>query len=167
MNEIIGKKPNTVSAIEAAWLAGVIDGEGSIGLYNYGREGRRVIIQIGNTNEAFVAEVKRIIGCGSSIIRHEFHGSHMGRKPIYHYALKGSARCYVVLKQIAPFLIIKKNLAEKIIKEIEETPFGRWKNQTDEAKKKQSALTKESWQNPIHRKNRMEGLKKYHLEVRS
>ncbi len=161
IKEIYGTKPKKLSEIDSAWLAGVIDGEGSIGLYDYGKEGRRVLIQIGNTNEQFVQKVKELIGCGSSINRQHFGGGHKGRKAMYHYTLKGSARCYVILKQIYPYLIIKKDLAERIIKEIETAPFGRWKNCTEESRKKQSEMAKKSWQNPIHRANRILGLKRY------
>lgn len=112
--------------VEASWLAGVIDGEGSIGLYDYGREGRRVLVQMGNTNRRFVLRVKQIIGCGSNVRRHKFDSSHKGRKPMHYYVLKGSIRCYFVLKQILPYLIIKKRRAEKILKEIKNLPFGRW-----------------------------------------
>lgn len=162
LKEIVGKKPRKLSIAEAAWLAGVIDGEGSIGLYNYGKEGRRVLIQMSNTNKAFVEKVRHVIGCGSNVVRHKFSGAHKGRKPIYHYTLKGSARCYIILKQILPFLIIKKEVAKKIIKEIEEKPFGRWKNCTKEARQKQSNWAKKSWQNPIHRSNRVKGMRNHY-----
>lgn len=114
------------TVIESSWLAAVIDGEGSIGLYDYGHEGRRVLVQIGNTNKQFVRKVRSIIGCGSRVCRHKFASSHKGRKPMYCYSLKGSIRCYFVLKQILPHLIIKKQLAKKILKEIKNLPFGRW-----------------------------------------
>lgn len=67
MRAWIEKKPEIrkFKKVEASWLAGVIDGEGSIGLYDYGKEGRRVCIQISNVDKYFVAEVRRIIGCGS------------------------------------------------------------------------------------------------------
>lgn len=123
------KRPvRKLALTEAAWLAGVIDGEGSIsiGLYNYKREGRRVLIQMGNTNERFVRKVRSIIGCGSRVRRHKFAPSHKGRKLMYCYSLKGSIRCYFVLKQVLPYLIIKKQLAKKILKEIKDLPFGRW-----------------------------------------
>jgi hypothetical protein len=167
IREIVGKCPKKLTIPEAAWLAGVIDGEGSIGLYDYGKEGRRVLIQMANTNKEFVKKMSDIIGCGSSVYRFRFHGSHKGRKPMYHYALKGSARCYVVLKQIVPFLIIKKALAEKIIIEIENTPFGRWKNATKEARQRQSLMAQASWANPVHRMNRIKGIKKHFAEVKS
>src|SRR5579859_8203772 len=119
--------------LEAVWLAAVIDGEGSFGLYNYGKEGRRALIQMGNTSKIFVQEMKRIIGCGSNMRRTRFSSSHKGRKPMYHYTLKGSARCYWVLKQIVKYLIIKKKRAECIIQKLESKPFGRWANATKAA----------------------------------
>ena len=72
-----------------------------------------------------------------------------------------------MLKQILPYLIIKKDKTVKIIKEIEEKPFGRWKNATKEARQRQSQLIKKSWKNPIHRLNRLEGIRKYYTEVKA
>lgn len=136
---------NYMTLIDRAWLAAAIDGEGSIGLYDYGKEGRRVCIQMGNTNKDFVKKMREIIGCGSTVYRHEFHGSHHGKKPMYHYTLKGSVRCYAVLRQIRDYLIIKKDKADKIINELESKPFGRWANATPEARLAQSNRMKEIW----------------------
>ena len=130
---------------ESSWLAGIIDGEGSVGIYDYGREGRRILIQMGNTDQKLVARLREIIGCGSTVYRTNIHVSHKGRKPIYQYCLKGSNRCYWVLKQVFPFLITKKDKVFNIIKEIEEKPFGRWANATKEARKKASDTMKEIW----------------------
>jgi len=160
----IDKKPEIrkFEIWEASWLAGVIDGEGSIGLYDYGKEGRRVCIQLSNTDKDFVNEVRRIIGCGSQVNRSKWHKSHKGRKQMYLYCLKGSNRCYWTLKQILPYLIIKKGKAVNIIKELEEKPFGRWANATPEHRKLNSKRLKMEWQNPKIRKNRLEGIKKYY-----
>ena len=113
---------------EAVWLACAIDGEGSIGLYTFVGDGRRVMVQMGNTSKAFVQEFRRIIGCGSSIIRSNFKkkSGHKGRKPMHYFSLKGSGRCYAVLQQVIPYLIIKKVKAKRIVKELESKPFGRW-----------------------------------------
>lgn len=128
-NEEIRKTIRQMSPVECAWLAGVIDGEGSIGLYDYGKEGRRVLLQVTNTNEGFVAKVREIVGAGSSVMRF-YYTSKLAKDPrklpIYQWGLKGSIRCVEVLKQIAPYLIIKKALALSIIKEVEQNPFGRW-----------------------------------------
>jgi|SRR3989338_1097639 len=146
---------------EASWLAGVIDGEGSIGIYNYGREGRRVCVQMSNTSKEFTDRMRQIIGCGSQVNRARWTESHKGRKVMYLYSLKGSNRCYWVLKQIYSYLIIKKEKAISIIKELEEKPFGRWANATDEYRKIASVRTKESWNNALIRQNRINGLRYY------
>lgn len=151
--------------VEAAWLACAIDGEGSFGLYDYGKEGRRVLIQVGNTSEAFVNEFKRIIGCGSSVLRTERMSGHLGTKPMYHFTLKGSARCYWVLKQVIPYLIIKKEKAESIVSELENKPFGRWAATTEKARKEQSDRAKQQWSDPVIRKRRLEGMRKAAVNV--
>lgn len=130
---------------ETAWLAGMIDGEGSIGLYDYGREGRRVQIQMANSEKKLVDRFREVIGCGTSVYRTNIHKSHKGRKPMYQYSLKGSNRCYWVLKQVIPFLIAKKDKASAIINELEERPFGRWANATREARLLQSERMKKIW----------------------
>ncbi len=147
---------------EATWLAAVIDGGGSIGIYNYGREGRRVCIQMSNTNKEFVEKMREIIGCGSQVIRTNIHKTHKGKKPMYQYVLKGSNRCYRVLRQIIPYLIIKKEKAREIVKELEEKPFGRWANATKVYRDIASKKTRESWKNTIIRKNRINGMEKYY-----
>ena len=119
---------------EAAWLAGMIDGEGSVGLYDYGREGRRVQIQMANSEKKLVDRFREVIGCGSTVFRTNIHKSHKGRKP-----------SYWVLKQLIPFLIAKKDKASVIINELEEKPFGRWASATKEARLAQSERMKIIW----------------------
>ena len=58
LRDTLGDRAWTTEEVEAAWLAAVIDGEGSNGLYDYGREGRRIQIQLGNTHEGFVARFR-------------------------------------------------------------------------------------------------------------
>jgi hypothetical protein len=149
-----------LTKVEAAWLAGVIDGEGSIGLYDYGREGRRVQIQMGNTSEAFVQRFREIIGCGSTVFRVEHGAGHKGRKPMFHFTLKGSERCYQILKQVLPYLIIKREVAAAIIKELEDKPFGRWANATEESRREASKRAKTSWSDPAIRARRLAGMQK-------
>jgi hypothetical protein len=149
------KKVRKFSPMEAIWLAAVIDGEGSIGLY-HGADGRITIVQMGNTSSAFVKEVRRIIGCGSTIWRIKFTSTHKGRKPMFHYTLKGSKRCLSVLQQIVKYLIIKKKRAQHIINEIESKPFGAW---TKARRMACSRSVKAQWKNPRIRANRLKGMK--------
>jgi hypothetical protein len=148
MKKWIEKKPEVrrFKKWESAWLAAIIDGEGSVGLYDYGREGRRVQIQMGNSDEHLVLRMREVIGCGTFVFRTNIHKSHKGRKPMYQFALKGSNRCYWVLKQVLPFLITKKDKASAIISELEDKPFGRWANATEESRKMQSDRMKKIWQ---------------------
>jgi len=169
MKKWIDKKPEIrkFNKWEAAWLAGVIDGEGSIGIYDYGKEGRRILIQLSNTDKKFIEEARRIIGCGSQIIRTRWHKSHKGRKQMYSFSLKGSGRCYWVLKQIIPFLIIKRSKAFKIIHELENKPFGRWANATPEYRKMHSERLKKQWRDPELRQKRINGMRNYYASKRS
>ena len=149
---------------EASWLAAVIDGEGSIGLYNYGKEGRRVYIQMANTDKAFVERMREIIGAGSNIGRFKWHKSHKGRKQIYYYSLKGSNRCYKIIKQIVSYLVIKKQKALDIIEELEAKPFGRWVNATDESRKKAAEECKKRWADPSFREMTIRKMRNYHKD---
>lgn len=152
-----------LTKVEASWIAAVIDGEGSIGLYDYGREGRRVQVQLGNTSEAFVQRFRDLIGCGSTVFRVNFAKSHHGREPMFHYTLKGSARCYKLLKQVLPFLIIKKEKAASIIGELESKPFGRWAAATPEARVEASRRQREAWADPKVRARRLRGMRNARL----
>ncbi|MDA4129235.1 MAG: hypothetical protein OK457_00540 [Thaumarchaeota archaeon] len=159
MDRTTGEKMKSVRSFtekEAIWLACAIDGEGSIGLY-HGQEGRFTLIQMGNTNKNFVREMKRIIGCGSQIHRTKFKYPHMGRKPIYHYTLKGSIRCERVLKQIVKYLIIKKQKALIILHELKIKPFGEWTNKRRKAASKSLRI---QWRNPKIRASRLKGMRR-------
>jgi hypothetical protein len=107
-----------MSEVEKAWLAGVIDGEGSIlvsriapnkghyrrGFYYAAR------LEIANCNEAFLRKVVDLIGKGSVCLikekrllwrdRWQYTGSSI--------VLKG------ILPQVLPYLLVKRRVAEKM-----------------------------------------------------
>ena len=148
------------SEVEKSWLACALDGEGCLGQYEY-NEGRRISIQIGNTNRDFVEEFKRIIGCGSSVMCYKrpfTNPSHYGKKPMYYYQLNGSKRCAEVLIQILPYLIIKKEKANNILLEMELRPFGAFKHDIEESKKRTSLRVKKEWEDPDIRARRIKGM---------
>lgn len=58
---------------EASWVAAIIDGEGSIGIYDFGKEGRRIQIQMGNTDPKLISRLREIIGCWSTVFRTNIH----------------------------------------------------------------------------------------------
>jgi hypothetical protein len=52
---------------DLAWLAGILDGEGSFGIYDYGRKGIVVRLEIPNTDKSLVLKAKEI---SEKIIHH-------------------------------------------------------------------------------------------------
>lgn len=153
-----------LTEVERAWLAGVIDREGSVGIYRYASEGRRVQIQVFNTHRGFIDRVRDVVGCGS-ISPRELRGLHKGRKTVYHSSLKGSERGLKLLDQILPYLIIKREKAETIVHELRTRPFGRWANATPEARRAAGERMRRSWQDPAIRARRIAGPKRYWQEV--
>ena len=60
-----GKSARTLSAAEAAWLAGLIDGDGSISLTRRHRnENRQLEISVANTDLNLLQIVKTLVGLG-------------------------------------------------------------------------------------------------------
>ncbi len=105
-----------------------------------------------NTSEPFVARMREIIGCGSTVFRADRHlkatpKGHQGSKPMYHYSLKGSLRCYKVLTQVEHFLIIKRELALGIIQDLQDRPFGRMANQELGARALAAEVKRQWWAN--------------------
>lgn len=158
-----GEGVRELSETERAWLAGVIDGEGSIGLYR-STDGRRVVIQVGNTHRGFIERVREVVGCGS-ISPREPRGLHKGRKTVYHYTCTGAVRGFRLLEQVTPYLVIKKSKAEEIMHELRTRPFGIWIATTPEARATASRVARESWRDPSIRARRIEGLRR-HFEMR-
>ncbi len=149
----------TLSEIEKAWLAGVIDCEGSVGLYRM-KEGRRVVIQVANTHRGFIERVKQVIGCGC-ICPHIPGGLHIGKKTVYHYICHGSERGIKLLTQVRPYLIIKGEKTDTILNELRSKPFGRWAAATPEARQLQGERMRRSWKDPATRQRRVAGMKAY------
>ncbi len=161
----IDPKPEirTLKKWEAAWLAGVIDSDGSIGYYNYGREGCRTQVQVSNVCYSFLEKIKETIGCGSNV-NHIPSVSHKGRQAMFLYCLKGSARCYWLLRQIIPFLIVKRRKAQDIIMMLESKPFGRWVARTPESRAEQSRRATLGWADPATRERRLRGMRNHYAK---
>jgi hypothetical protein len=62
---MIYKKVNTLAAVEAAYLGGLIDGEGTVTLTKRNRnEQRGLVVTISNTERAILQHVLDIVGVG-------------------------------------------------------------------------------------------------------
>jgi len=111
--------PREMSEIERTWFAGLFDGEGCVG---WPRRNvlHSVYLSITNTNENLMNRVAEITGTGR--IKYKHRDSR--HSPIWVWACYGeNARS--ILRQIVPWLIVKKEAAEVAlgIKEAKEPPW--------------------------------------------
>jgi len=110
---------NIKSSIEAAWLAGMLEGDGSFGIYEYLYRipHRFPVIQFINTDKTLLNKVKNLIGARSIINTNAGNG--FGRKKIcYGCKISGSKNPIELIRIILPYMIgEKRKIAEEIIKE--------------------------------------------------
>ncbi|UCZ52613.1 LAGLIDADG family homing endonuclease [Bacillus shivajii] len=105
--------------LEAAYLAGIIDGEGSITLTrNHTGERRRPLISIASTDIELLEYIKSIAGGSISSKKNDSPNSH---KDSYTLTIKKKAEVFALLISINPYLRIssKKQRAEFILNNYE------------------------------------------------
>ena len=92
---------NTLSEVDAAYVAGIIDGEGTITLTrNHRSENRRPIVSISSTELPLLSYVRSVIGAGR-ITRKMCTRKH--HSPSFAYCIS-SRQALRLLAQVAPFL---------------------------------------------------------------
>lgn len=117
-------RPKNMTEIEKAWLAAAVDGEGTIGFYNGGitkngnKKWIRTEICICNTNKDFLLHAKDLTGVGNISVKHRER-----RKPTYEWSTHGR-KIAIIIDQILPYLIIKKQTALNTLKSIELHEWG-------------------------------------------
>ena len=102
---------------ELAWLAGILDGEGSICLYKQSAGGYLISnIQITNSDDAILAEVERILQALSILYRIcNAHSAKVYRekpnlKPCYHIVLTRQLEQKALLEYLLPYIKGEKKL---------------------------------------------------------
>ena len=111
--------PLELSEAKAMWLAGVIDGEGTVGVYKQHRPANKskvryfANVQVAGTHKGFIEEVARTMGC-SSYVSEKANRIQQGHKPVWSVAAR---RRYVrrTLEAVLPYLIIKKEQAALVL----------------------------------------------------
>ena len=110
---------------DAVYLAAIIDGEGSIGMWE--RTGRICCynpqIAVYNTNRKLIYWISKTI----SPIPHRIHIDKRGsliHKISYNLAIRGIPATYTILKMISPYLKIKNEQAELLL-EFDKSRIGR------------------------------------------
>lgn len=114
----LGSAPNfRLTEIQAAWLAGVIDGEGSIGIWKTTGNDRphkryRPAISVANTHERFIAQIAGLL---DSSVHIKGNGNLvLGHKKCWAVWVKTRA-IPNLLEQIAPYLVIKRKQADLVL----------------------------------------------------
>lgn len=110
-----------MSETECSWLAGVIDGEGSILLSKaFSRLYRRGFfyrpqLEISNSNRPFLIRIAEVIGEGT--IHRNKKGDESTRTRWAYIASAGVLRA--ILPQILPYMIVKRERAKKMLEYFE------------------------------------------------
>jgi len=101
-----------LTAVDAAYIAGIIDGEGTITLTAMHRdENRRLVIGISNTERALLEFIKRATGAGRITNKRTTSQRHT---PSYTYQI-GARQALALLVQIAPYLRTYKSARAHLV----------------------------------------------------
>ena len=94
-------KINRLTSNQAAYLAGLIDGEGTITLTRmHPRESRRLVVSVSNNDVSLLAFVKAEIGAGKITTKRTYNERH-ARSFAYQVS---SRQALDLLQQVTPFL---------------------------------------------------------------
>lgn len=106
------KITNQLNAVDAAYIAGLVDGEGTVTLTRKHRnENRQLAITISNTEKDLLDFVQNTVGTGKITRKRTTSTSHT---PSYTYALY-NRQALSLLEQIYPFLRTYKAERSKLI----------------------------------------------------
>ncbi len=108
------RQVNNLSVAQAAYIAGLIDGEGSVGLLRKHRgDNRQLVISIANNELALLEFVLEVIGAGKITNKRSIAAAH---KQSYTYTIT-NRQALNVLEQIYCFLRTYKSRRARLILE--------------------------------------------------
>lgn len=105
-------KANVLSSEHAAWLAGVIDGEGSIVWVNRNRGNAGIRLTVANTCRPFLEAIVERTGIGTI----QEKGVYSDKHSRSYFWTCYSASALSLIEQMLPWLIIKKERAKMAIR---------------------------------------------------
>ena len=118
---------NKDTKITLGWLAGIIDGEGCIGLYNIRPKSPiiRPMICIVNTNEKLINEVKSILDFYSIIYyAYKYQNKNKAWKPSYRVNIQSKQDCKKLLDLVGDYLVIKKEQSNIVLEFINRKDYN-------------------------------------------
>ena len=96
--------PTTVKSLantDAAYIAGMIDGEGTITLTReHKNESRRLVVSISSTEKCLLEHIHNAIGAGKITNKRTYKPEH---SPSYHYKIT-NRQALSLLEQVTPFM---------------------------------------------------------------
>ncbi len=109
----------TMSSEEAAWLAGFIDGEGTIKAFRKERGRNKIawVIAVSNTDKESLEYCKEITGVGGLIFKKVYKDTH---KDQYQWRVQSQRNIRGILLQIQPYCRIKGPNIERFFSEWED-----------------------------------------------
>lgn len=97
-----------LSITEASYIAGILDGEGHITITSCQRRGKQklnCVVGVSNNSNELLNWIKEKTGCGNIYHRSRFHNEGCV------WTVSGKYQIISLLKQLVPYLIIKKEQA--------------------------------------------------------
>lgn len=98
-----------------SFLAGVVDCDGCITYYKEAKSWR---VKLSNTNKKFVEHLSKLINIPNIYSQTRFRGDRWNRKTIYSLEIVAKREVLDFLKNVIPYLIIKKSVAKKALSEM-------------------------------------------------
>jgi hypothetical protein len=114
----VRKKLEALNAVKAAWLAALIDGEGTVGIVRQSRpenvSGFRYYpyIEVNNSNLRLLAVVQSVMGGALKSKNRKAPANH---KPVFSVIVRGVV-CSEILAPLIPVLIVKDRQAQIVTK---------------------------------------------------
>lgn len=97
---------------EKAYLAGLFDGEGTVGYYNF-RDRHESTVMITSTDPRVMTWIQEKVGYGNiCTIRNSYHRR---KHVVHHWRISNKPRVKDFLEAVVPYLIIKKDQAELML----------------------------------------------------
>jgi hypothetical protein len=155
LGEEINRYVLTLSATEAAYIAGIIDGEGSISMsytgprYGYRYGNYRLVLQVGNTKEPLIEYLHRITGVGN---RWNREGQKQEHAKVWYWQVTNQ-KAAEVIGSCLPYLVIKVEqalLALSYADFVVPTAVGITEEVAAERHDIYSALKKANKKGPVH-----------------
>ena len=96
---------NRMTSTQAAYLAGLVDGEGSITLTRrHRKENRHLVVSISNTDFDLLKQINLLVGAGRIMNKRIYEEHH---KPSGEYRIE-NRQALELIRQLAPFLLTYK-----------------------------------------------------------